>query len=487
MPTSRTSWSPSSVALAPRQILVIGAGMAGLVAARLLHDSGLKVTVIEARDRVGGRTWTADFGGIPIDLGASWIHDADDNPLTEWCSELGTPLAYTPSSHVRIYDHFAENEAVRWVDYQTAVRRAWRGIAAASLAVGSAAAAQEISAWQDATPALSLAQALAPVLARADALPHFDRRLLGYIISTAEGVEGAPFERIALQNWFPREAGAVNAMPVGGYVSLIEDAARGLDIRLNTHVAAIRHDANGISVTTQDGSFEGDAVIVTTPLSILQQDVLRFEPALPDAWRQAVARIGYGRGATLNKIFLRFAEPFWPATEDRIIALPPSLEERGLFITWMNLTELTGEPVLLSFTSGANGAACDSGAPDDALVATALGALRSIFGPDVPEPVDYRITRWLSDPWARGSYSYSDVMTRAEDRLRYADPIHDRLYFAGEAASPRYYGTVHAALLSGQHAAFQLLRRLAGVEPVIDALPWRAFLERHPAAITTVI
>ena len=197
--------------------------------------------------------------------------------------------------------------------------------------------------------------------------------------------------------------------------------------------------------------------------------------------------IGFGRRASLNKLFLRFDHQFWPAVQERFIALPANLEQRGLFVSWMNLAELTGAPILLSFTSGAHGATCDLEVDDATILQAAMQSLRLIFGPHVPEPVDYRITRWLSDPWALGSYSYSNVTTRSADRLRYATPVHDRLIFAGEAASPHHYGTVHAALLSGQLAAFHLVRRLAQVEPAPDRLPWRAFLARHPQAMEEML
>lgn len=468
-------------------VLVVGAGMAGLVAARLLQDAGLRVTVTEARGRLGGRTWTDDFAGVSIDLGASWIHDADDNPLTEWCKTLGVPLSYTPSGRVRIYEPFDPHTGSRWIDYAAAVRRGWRGMAAANLILGSAAARQVLTSRSGRRGAISLAQALEPLLNRAGSLPDFDQRLLGYLLSMAEGVEGAPYERINLKSWFPHEAGAVNAMPVGGYRRLIDAAAQGLTIRLNTPVRRVLHDADSVRLVTDADVLTGDAVIVTVPVSLLQQDLLGFEPALPRAWRAAVGRIGYGQGASLNKIFLSFARQFWPDINDRMISLPPTIKARGLCVTWTNLRDLTGAPLLLSFTSGTNGAAGDLHRSDAELTAMAIDSLRRILGPAVPEPSAVRITRWLSDPWARGSYSFSQVESHPADRLRYATPVHDRLYFAGEAASPAHYGTVHAALLSGQHAAFQALRRLAGIEPTIEHLPWRAYLERHPRAVTEMM
>ena len=295
--------------------------MAGLVAARMLHDSGFSVTVLEARERVGGRTWTDDFGGAPIDLGASWIHDADDNPLTEWCAALDIPLAYTPEEHVRIYSQTAtlsenasppanvssalagpldslspeppargyfEQYVDRYLDYATAVRQAWRGIAMASLAVGTARANQTVAEWQGEQKPRSLADAFAPLIANCAMIPAHDQGMLGYILSMAEGVEGAPYERIALNAWFPHEIQAVNAMPVGGYHQLIADAMAGLDIRLGTPVTHIVHGSDGVSVLTGAAAsageeFSADAVIVTTPLAMLQSEAGAVEPDQTEA------------------------------------------------------------------------------------------------------------------------------------------------------------------------------------------------------------
>ncbi|MBL8674917.1 MAG: FAD-dependent oxidoreductase, partial [Rhodospirillales bacterium] len=92
MPTASWSMRGEGPPAAPSRVLVVGAGMAGLVAARLLRDSGIAVIVVEARDRIGGRLWTEDSMGVPLDLGGSWIHGADDNPLSEWCAALGVEL-----------------------------------------------------------------------------------------------------------------------------------------------------------------------------------------------------------------------------------------------------------------------------------------------------------------------------------------------------------------------------------------------------------
>src|SRR6476620_9612260 len=94
------SWSMG--AGKPERVIVLGAGMAGLVAARLLHDSGFVVTVLEARGRLGGRTWTDDSLGAPLDLGGSWVHGVDGNPLTLWCEKLGVSLVESQGERLLI-------------------------------------------------------------------------------------------------------------------------------------------------------------------------------------------------------------------------------------------------------------------------------------------------------------------------------------------------------------------------------------------------
>ena len=94
------SWSMGTAR--PARVIVVGAGMAGLVAARLLHDSGFVVTVLEARNRLGGRTWTDDSLGAPLDLGGSWVHGVEGNPLTLWCKKLGVPLVESQGDRLLI-------------------------------------------------------------------------------------------------------------------------------------------------------------------------------------------------------------------------------------------------------------------------------------------------------------------------------------------------------------------------------------------------
>jgi predicted NAD/FAD-dependent oxidoreductase len=329
LPTS--SWSvfasagmaqpPARANLAP--VIVIGAGIAGLVAARILHDSGFPVTVLEARDRIGGRTWTTHEIGAPTDMGASWIHGAHENPLTDWAHAIGLPLIYTPIGARRFYEQgvFVRQEQLQQESWRTL------GFAAARFLLASLRSRQL---RRQGLPAVSLAEVVEPLVAD-PRLPEKERRYLAWIVSVSEGVQGATADAIDLADWYPREANGVNAMPIGGYSELVANAAAELDIRLNTPVALVEHGAAGVRVHTPAGILQAQSVIVTVPPAILTSGKLRFEPALPSEKEAALHAIGYGGDHVLNKLYLRFERRFWPNVQERSIVLPPSPRERGYY------------------------------------------------------------------------------------------------------------------------------------------------------------
>lgn len=454
----------------PVRVIVVGAGIAGLTAARILRDSGCTVTVLEARARLGGRLWTDTRLGAPCDLGASWVHGADTNPLARLCAAAGVDLIHAPTGTRRFY------EAGRFERMPQAARRAWRGLALAAARGAQAQARHRLAGAGAAPPAL--AEVVEPLIGQ-PRLPLFDRQLLAWITATAEGVEGAPAEMIDFRHWYPGEANGVNALLVGGYVRLVDAVAMGLDVRLGAPVESIRYGGGGgteVEVLTASERFTADAAIVTVPLGVLKAGAIRFDPPLPAPRRAAIARIGFGhdaagRDAVMNKVVLRFEARFWPATTERCISLPPDPARRGRFSAWLNLEPVAGVPLLMTFSNGRAAVEFDRERSDEEVCAEALAVLARWTGVQPPQPAACAVTRWLSDPWARGAYSYASIRSSDADRHLYAVPLGGRVYFAGEGTQARDYGTVQAAVRSGEEAALALFRHHRGVEPRRERLP----------------
>jgi len=449
------------------RVVVVGAGMAGLVAARLLRDSGFAVTVLEARARAGGRVWTDDRLGAPVDLGGSWVHGVDGNPLTLWCGKLGVDLIESQGERLLI-DRRATaptREGQR--------RRAVLGRLAFKAAIEWASWKSKAMAGVRGPRSISVKQAVDPLL-HAAWLPEIDKLVVATFVEMSEGVQGAPYEAISAEQWFPAEGLERNAQPRGGFRALVDDAARGLDIRFGAAVQRLAWSGDGVSAILQNGEkIEAGRAIVTVPLGLLRAGLPALDPMPPQAQQLAIGRLGYGAGV-LGKIYLRFPRRFWPDHPKWFGRLPDAPDVRGTFNTWVSHETETGLPILLSFTNGGTATRLDRSASDAEVQDVAMASLRTMFGPDIPQPEAMLFPRWLSDPWSRGGYSYPGVGSGPDDGAAYARPLGGRVFFAGEATEPVEYGTVHAALWSGEQAAEAVFRAATGRAASRAARPWAA-------------
>ena len=425
-------------------MLVIGAGFAGLTVASALVAAGRSVEVIEARERVGGRTWTADFAGTPVDLGAAWLHGTAGNPVACLARQLG--VGWRPAevidATIAAYDPHAG-----FVSFDDLVQFV------AATQAGFEAAVEELRAALG--PDANLAQATDLYLDRLG-LTGAQRRYADFGIrqGIVELFYGGPAELTSLAAIFADEefAGG-NQFPDGGYASLVEALARDVPIRLGEVVQTIRHDASGVVVETDAGSRRGSHAVVTVPLGVLKADRIRFTPELPASKASAIARLDMGN---FEKVVLRFERAFWLEPERRTtVYLSDTYGELPIYF---DLTRFSGAPTLLCFCGGSFARRLAS--QDDAQVRTrVLAILREMFGDDVPPATQFVRTRWYADPFALGSYSYIPVGASAADMDALGAPVGERLLFAGEATVPAYYGTVAAAMLSGLREARRLLGR----------------------------
>lgn len=419
----------------PPSILVIGAGMAGLAAARALSDQGLKVTLLEGRQRIGGRIHTSRvWPDYPMDLGASWIHGQKQNPITSLANAAQAKRIATSYDNAELYiDKRLKELGVKGTN-ETALEK-----------LVNKALKQAANLDED----ISLQAAVERVLTK-PLSPAYQAQLNFYLNSTYEQEYSGATRELSAQTLDDNEEfeGADLLFPQG-YDQLTNYLAQGLDLRLGQIVSKVNYGKTGVTVSTQDQSYSADYVIITVPLGVLKRNSIQFNPPLPPAKQAAIQRLGMG---LLNKAYLRFNKVFWPKELDWLEYLSP---DAGRWAEWVSFAKI-GAPVLLGFHAADRAREVETWT-DQAVIADAMKALKAMFGNAIPQPVGVQLTRWSQDPFAYGSYSFNAVGSSNEDRQALANK-NGRLYWAGEATHSEYLGTVHGAYLSGVRAAKAVLK-----------------------------
>jgi monoamine oxidase len=397
-------------------VVVVGAGAAGLVAARELAAAGLTVRVLEARDRVGGRAWTDGKPfGIPIDRGCAWLHSADVNPWTEYARSQGFTLV---------------ERSPEW--------RQWLG----GQRVTGALRERLDADWDRAIETI-LAAARAgrdvPVSTVVPSDLEF-RRLFDATMGRWMGVDPPD---LSTADFAASVDSDVNWSVPEGLGAVVASAARGLDIVLGCPVTAIDWSGSGVRVTSTRGTLECDTVVVTVPTPLLARGEPRFAPALPARYGEAFANLALG---VANKVFFEL-EPG---------ALP--MEGTVNFIgrdTGPSFTvRPAGKELLLAYFGGRPARELEA---RGALEAAARDELAHLFGADLGRRIRRSSsTAWASDPWALGSYSAARPGF-ARCRAVLGEPVGERVFFAGDACTVDTYGAINGAWDSGAAAARRIV------------------------------
>ncbi|MGA7790570.1 MAG: NAD(P)/FAD-dependent oxidoreductase [Xanthobacteraceae bacterium] len=401
------------------EVVVVGAGSAGIAAARRLREASVQCLLVEARPRLGGRAWTVtDDAGFGLDLGCGWLHSADRNPWTGIAEREGFLIDKAPPP---------------WMH---------RPLEASFPRAEHAAFREAFGDFYERLDAAAQNEADAPASTLLDPACRWN----ALINAMSTYISGAELDRISLQDLYRYDSTDLNWRVVKGYGTLISGCGADLPATLDCPVHGIDHRGKRVRIETAKGTIAADRVIVTVPSAVLAAERIQFSPALPE-------KIEAARGLPLglaDKLFMSLAgaEEFDKGV--RLFGHTDRVATAGYHVRPF------GWPMIEAYFGGRLAADLEAGG-DAAFFDFAVGELVGVLGSGFAGRVKpLNIHRWGSDPFALGSYSFA-TPGHADCRQALAEPVDDRLFFAGEACSRHDFSTAHGGYLTGVTAAEQVI------------------------------
>lgn len=420
--------------------------MSGISAAQTLSGAGYQnFLILEGTPRVGGRIKDARVGNHTVELGAMWIYGKGSNPIYDMAKRF--KITFT--------DSFTDNWTVRdesGKDVTVAASAAYFGLESA---IENAHALSK-SVSDDVTVLSSLRNS------------NWRPRTVVDNVIEAYRVDfetGAPPSTLSADNLHLQETfedfGNHEMMAVvheSGFDEVVNGLRRSFmddkddQIVFNARVTRIEHNDNGVKVFTSDGNeYDADYVIVTFSLGVLQHREVEFVPALPFKKQLAIDKFGI---CEFTHIYLQFPTTFWDPT----MYILRASKIRGKFSVWQNMNIVYPGSNILQLSLFGEDVGWADKSTDNEIVATLHAALCDLYpNTTVPYPSDYKISRWNTDPFTRGAFSYWPVGFTDENMRQMQAPV-GRVFFSGEHLDPLHYGFVHGAFRSGQRTASDLLR-----------------------------
>ena len=414
-------------------VIVVGSGISGLAAASRLQSQGAKVTILEAKNRIGGRIYTDHALGAPFEVGAGWIHGPSrENPIKQLANNIKAETFITDDSNYVLFD--SKGEKISDQNFQR-IDSQWADILS------------HIDSELELGDTRSLAEVIEEEFPKA-----LEDPLLKWAFSAyTEFDKGGPIEKISA--YYHDEdrlfSGADVILPYG-YDEILEPLSKNLDIRLEQRAERIAYGGDGVIVSTNENDFAADYVICSVPLGVLKQKKIKFKPPLPRKYQRKIERLGFG---SVTKIALKFDKAFWN-TDVQYFGI--ATEPKGRWNLWLNYRTFSEHNILLGLSVGAYATIADKMSASE-ITKDALSVLQSVWGKDVTKPSNVVYTNWSQDEEAFGAYSYPDKSNVPTDFDGLSEGIsgdyYKTLFLCGEHTTFDFAGTLHGAYMTGIWAA----------------------------------
>ena len=423
------------------KIIIIGAGFAGLTAAKLLHESGHEVLILEASEYFGGRARTIHLDNAPLDAGAAWVHYKAGNITTKIAEANGLEI---------IDDHY--EPSFIWDKKQgktLSKKKKERYLEEAEIARELA-----IDFFDKKGRNSNALEFIEKYLSKKN-WSKKKKRIVGFLYAALlETDYGADIKNIVLSDeryltLFDLDDDNDGKI-VGGYQKLTNILRKNLSIQYKTVVNAIDYNEKNVSISTNKGIYTCEKVLVTVSLGVLKNEKIQFFPLLPQRKKIAIQKMGYGN---LEKVILTFEKQFWKETE--LIYYIEETKKGQAFPFICDFSKTSGVPALVLFYAGSYGEYLQE-KTDDFILEKAIDVLKAVFNKKNINPKSHYISRWSKDDFFFGSYSYSSDDDVKKYIKAIKKPLKNKVFFAGEATSLKGQAYVHGAIFSGIREAKRL-------------------------------
>lgn len=413
-----------------KTVVIVGAGISGLAAAKKLKEKGFNVVVLESQEKIGGRLRTNRSLGLAFDEGASWIHGINGNPISALAQNAGMNTFHTvDDQRKKSYDI---GGVLRTESKYQQTEDEYYEILETLMNNGNKDQSFE-----------TVFNSLYPSKA--------NDRLWKFFLSTYLTFDTGDLNKLSSLNYYEgEEFNGVEKIATNGYDTIPNYLAEGINIQLNQRVTNIDYSKEQIIIQHNENTTKADFVIVTVPLGVLKANVIQFNPSLPTKKQTAIQKVGMN---CVNKFLLTWDTAFWDDVQ--YISYTPEIRDKfNYFVNVKKFNPSTN--ALMTFAYSDYGRQTET-MTDQQIINEIMAHLKDIYGNSIPNPTNLLRTKWQSNQNSFGAYSYTAKETEMQHFDDLAESINDKLFFAGEHTEIDYFSTAHGAYLSGITAAEEII------------------------------